>query len=692
MNRFRELAFTRRQPGPLIRDGMMLLLLVVSAWLLAQWFYRAPHDASFKLDVLSAVLPRAGLYELETFSDHPGMYRWTDGSAQIKLPNPGGPLLVRLVLAGGPGRHTAARASSGAQTLVFDVQPEPRSYAFALPASSGERVTIALDTPTFRDASRDLGVVLSDLAISGGGAVPLQLLLALVLATAGLYLLLRRAGWSLVWAAGTVLLMQVLALLWQDQIGWRYGLLGTLLALFGAAGLAAVAIERWWPVRAIGVEPRAELTRRDAYVVAGLLVLALCVRLPWLAAPDPVGDLELSARRMGALRAEGLAGAYHDDGDYMPLRLYWLRGFSALPFLSDADFRAPLPAATLVLIKLPGLLADLATMVLLYVWSRRWRDPAGAALLAALYALAPPVWMNVAWWGQVDAILVLPVLLMVALLDRAGGRWSWMCWVIALLIKPQAIIFAPVLFIVTLRRYGCRGLLAGGGLAAALVGLGCAPLLLAGQGPGLLQAYAGSVGRFPQLTNRAYNLWYLVTLGAGGADTGQALGPLSLRLIGVILMAGATLLVCVALLQRSDGPTRALGAAVLALAFFTLPTQIHERYLFLALALLVMSAAADRLVLAAFVIVVISATLNVLGALRGFFEPAYAAINASPLPLLLAALNVLILLALLGRLLALSLRVPPTEDEGGRTKDEGKMIDDGRGPKDEGRMTDVRYS
>jgi Gpi18-like mannosyltransferase len=630
-------------------------MLVAVAWLLALWLYRAPRAASFTLDVLPVALPRAGLYELETFSDRPGIYRWTDGSAQIKLPNPGGPLLVQLVLAGGPGRVVVARIGSGAQTLVFDVRPEPRSYAFALPTNSGERVAIALDTPTFRDRSRDLGVVLSAAAISGGGAVPTLLLLALALATAGLFALLRWASWPLIWAAGSVLLAQALTLLWQGQIGWRYGLLGTALALIGAAGLAAVAIERWLPMRDTSADPRAVLTRRDAYAIVGLLVLALCVRLPWLVAPDPVGDLELSARRMGALRAEGLAGAYHDDGDYMPLRLYWLRGFSALPFLTDASFRAPLPPATLLLIKLPGLLADLATVVVVYLWSRRWRVPAVAALLAALYALAPPVWMNVAWWGQVDAILVLPILLMLALLDRAGGRWGWVCWVIALLIKPQAIIFAPVLFIVTLRRYGCRGLLAGGGLAAALAGLGCAPLLLAGQGPGLLQAYAGSVGRFPQLTNRAYNLWYLVMLGAGGADTGQGLGSLSFRLIGVLLMGGATLLVCVALLQRSDGRARSLAAAVLALAFFTLPTQIHERYLFLALALLMMSAAADRLLLAAFVIVSISATLNILGALRGFSEPAYAAITSSPLPLMLAALNVLMLLALIGRLLARSM-------------------------------------
>jgi hypothetical protein len=112
-------------------------------------------------------------------------------------------------------------------------------------------------------------------------------------------------------------------------------------------------------------------------------------------------------------------------------------------------------------------------------------------------------------------------------------------------------------------------------------------------------------------------------------------------------MGGAALLVCVALIRRSDAAARALGAAVLALAFFTLPTQIHERYLFLSLALLLMSAAANWPMLAAFVIIMISATLNILGALRGFSEPAYAVITGSPLPLMLAALNVLVLLALL---------------------------------------------
>jgi Gpi18-like mannosyltransferase len=286
------------------------------------------------------------------------------------------------------------------------------------------------------------------------------------------------------------------------------------------------------------------------------------------------------------------------------------------------------------------------------VWGRRWLAARGAALVAGLYTFAPPVWMVVAWWGQVDAILLLPLLLMAALLDRAGGRWSWACWTVALLIKTQAIIFAPLLAVATLRRHGSRGLATGGTIAAALLAAGCAPLAIAGEGTGLAQAYLGAVGRFPQVTNRAYNLWWIVTQGASRSDQELLLGGLTFRMAGLLLVGGAALLVCLALFRRADGPARAEGAAITALAFFVLPTQIHERYLFFALAFLAMRAASDRRLLAPYLLLVATSTLNILGALRGFSEPATAAIARMPwLPTLIAAVNLLVLVALLGHIL-----------------------------------------
>jgi Gpi18-like mannosyltransferase len=304
---------------------------------------------------------------------------------------------------------------------------------------------------------------------------------------------------------------------------------------------------------------------------------------------------------------------------------------------------------------------------LLYVWSRRWLATRGAALIAALYTAAPPVWMVVAWWGQVDAILLLPLLLAVVLLDRAGGRWSWACWAVALLIKTQAIIFAPLLYVATLRRHGSRGLAQGGTIAAVLLAAGCAPLVLAGQGTGLAQAYVGAVGRFPQVTNRAYNLWWLVLRGANRSDQELLATGLTYRMAGLLLVGGAALLVCLALFRRADGPARAEGAAVTALAFFLLPTQIHERYLFFALAFLVLRAASDRRLLLPYLALVATTTLNILGVLSGFSPVATAAIAAMPwLPMAIAVVNMLVLAALLGHLLLASRNAATTEAESAR--------------------------
>jgi Gpi18-like mannosyltransferase len=386
-----------------------------------------------------------------------------------------------------------------------------------------------------------------------------------------------------------------------------------------------------------------------------LLLFALLVRLPWLAAPDPVGDMELAARRMGFLHAEGLAGAYIYDGDYMPLRLYLLAGLSKLNVLFGGEFHDPLPAVTKTLIKLPGLLADLATLVVMvYFLHAKWGNQAGSSgriqrkcfTIPLLYALSPPVWMNVAWWGQVDALLLLPLLLMVLVLDRSDGRWSWLCWGIALLIKPQAIIFAPLLYFATLRLHGARGFVPGATISTGIFSLVSLPLILAEQGPGLAQAYLGSVGRFPKLNIGAYNLWYLLTGGASGDDQQLLFGLLSYRTIGLLLMAGAALLVAAGLLRRADQQTRLLAAGVLALSFFVLPTQIHERYLFLVLVFLALCIGYHTLFVLPYSILVCSALLNILGTLDGFVPLATPFIAASPLPFLCALANILVLIAL----------------------------------------------
>jgi Gpi18-like mannosyltransferase len=349
----------------------------------------------------------------------------------------------------------------------------------------------------------------------------------------------------------------------------------------------------------------------------------------------------------------GLAEANTGGGDYMPFRIFILYMLTPLVSLFNgfAGFWEPLPAATLALIKLPSLLANLGTMALIYCWSRRVLALRGAALIAALHALMPPVWINIAWWGQVDALLTFPMLLAVVLFDRAGGRWSWLAWGTALLIKPQAIILAPLMYVVTLRRHGCRGLAQGGAIAGGLILLALLPLALAGQGIGLYQAVAGSVERFPLATNRAYNLWQLITGGTTVFDDTIGIGGFSYRSIGFLLIGSVVLMVCAALLRRSDEPGRAAAAAVLALAFFALPTQIHERYAFFTLPFLALWMAYDRIALLPYLLIGAAATINIFGAIPGFRPDFSSAIRTSALPNMVAAAMLILLAWLIGRLL-----------------------------------------
>jgi hypothetical protein len=494
--------------------------------------------------------------------------------------------------------------------------------------------------------------------------------LALALAATGCFALLMQAGWPL-WVSGLAS-----ALFWLGTavaaplLVGAAGMVALALIFLGCAAGAAVIAERRVPSIPMAPALVLGLQRADWLPLLGVLGASLFVRLPWLAAPDPVGDLEIAAARVGRLWQSGLAGAYDPPGDYMPLRLYILSGIGALAALLGQPPSGQLTPLLTVLIKLPQLLADLITPMLIFAWSRSWLPARRAALVAALYALAPPVWINVSWWGQVDALLMLPMLLAVMLFEHGRGRWSWLCWVVALLIKPQAIILAPLMYVVTLRRYGCRGLVEGAGLGAGVAGLAMLPLILAGQLGNLVTAYAGSVGRFPRATAGAYNLWYL-WLGPVARDRDAVLGSLSARSVGFLLLGLVVALICGALWLRSDGPGRARAAALLALAFFCLPTQIHERYMFLALAFLTLSMAPNLRWTWLWLWAVFAGSLNILAELSGFVPLIDATLGRSPIRYVIAAGNLVALVVGIGWLWRQGAGDKPSASTGSANPTEG---------------------
>jgi len=85
-----------------------------------------------------------------------------------------------------------------------------------------------------------------------------------------------------------------------------------------------------------------------------------------------------------------------------------------------------------------------------------------------------------------------------------------------------------------------------------------------------------------------------------------------------------------------------------------LPTQIHERYLFLSLPFLILCAVEDWRILVVFITLVVTATINIFGALPGFGPQIHALIVASPLPVICAMVNLVVLILMMGHFLLMT--------------------------------------
>jgi predicted membrane-bound dolichyl-phosphate-mannose-protein mannosyltransferase len=343
-------------------------------------------------------------------------------------------------------------------------------------------------------------------------------------------------------------------------------------------------------------------------VGAVVIVLALGLALRLIIAyllPGSGFGVDLSSFRYWAsnLADQGPWGFYGRDffHDYTPGYLYvlWLVGLVGKVFGGVGD-----------LIKVPPIVADLAIGWLVHSMILELGGRRRLALAGALVAVLNPVsWFDSVVWGQVDSFGVVFLLLGLRELWRDRPERAAVYTVIAAIIKPQLGILIPLVAIVTIR----RALQPAGGegdpertgnprriLTTGLAGFATAVLLAIpfGLTPiGLIEQVAIAGGGYPYLSVNAYNPWALVpsdtgvslanagqwvcdaALGAEQCGAGSAVfGIVPAIAIGTALLVGAFLVVLWAVGRRPDRLTLLVGLAVLALAFFVLPTRVHERY------------------------------------------------------------------------------------------------------------------
>ncbi len=149
---------------------------------------------------------------------------------------------------------------------------------------------------------------------------------------------------------------------------------------------------------------------------------------------------------------------------------------------------------------------------------------------------------------------------------------------------------------------------------------------------GLLYEMFNTASEYPYASVNAYNPWALASVNgngvasngtwacdslilhplAGSASCTQAvmIGPVSAVVVGALLLIAAFVIVCAIVAWRPTPLTLLVGLAVLAVAFFVLPTRVHERYLFPFMALGAILAAASWRWLLAYVVASVTTFLN----------------------------------------------------------------------------------
>ena len=614
-----------RETRFLSRSFLQFSLLVLALLALFAWAYQPPRRLVLDLSAPSD----------EKFLDHfyPSQNgaRWTESHSAIWLPGLGGGNLswrIGLTLSGPrPGRFAAPAQVivhvNGAKVGEFEARNQEEDHEWQIqPWQLGLNgdVLAEIESSTFQPSSDgpELGVRVSRVWLmrSDGITFPstrgLLVTLALIGCCAAILRMSANTGllpirpmriaefinpfrnhWA--WILVATWILVVLALSWNGvQASWW-------LQAIAFALLFATAVS-WAIARLVS----GSLLREQILALVIIFVIAALIRIPLdlssgyegnIASYGKQGDIAAYIALAWKTVSHGIHSAYLQvngtpPSDNPPVLLYpfWFLGWLYEQLISPLFGRTQVsyPDILRFMLRLPGLAADLFAGAFIFRALRQGQSVSfnSALFAASAYLFNPAVIFDSAYWGQTQAIHTLFMLLsLVAIQGRAytcvGGALA-----AAILTKPQALSIAPLVLLLTIRERGTLRLLTGG--AIATLGI-TAPFILAGNSASVVEQYTQTTKFHPFIAVNAHNFWWLVTGGKGWSLDTDSVGPLTFRVVGLLLFSCAAFLSL--LVVWRDREKLFLVAAYDALAFFMLNTQIHENHLLAMFAPLTIAAA-----------------------------------------------------------------------------------------------------
>ncbi len=343
---------------------------------------------------------------------------------------------------------------------------------------------------------------------------------------------------------------------------------------------------------AVFIISRSKVDQKHKARIILLVVLGLTLRII-LARMDYsfVTDLNTFKYWSDYLASAPFSGFYSGEffADYPPGYLY------VLWFVAKIGALLGLPVSSLdytVLIMLPSMICDIALAVVIYLVATKRFSCSGAFLAASAFLFNPAVLINSSVWGQVDIFYTGISVLSLYCIYKKQYVAAFLLFALNITVKPQALILSPIylysIFRILKDRVMSFGRLMG-------LGLGCIALIFVVFLPftdkfnfmPILNQYVSTLTQYPYATLNAYNFYAL--FGANRKLIDEIFVVMPYSFFGTLSLILITVTSFYVLSKQKKSTNFFYTGAFLTIMTFMFSVKMHERYIYPAIAFLLMA-------------------------------------------------------------------------------------------------------
>lgn len=339
-------------------------------------------------------------------------------------------------------------------------------------------------------------------------------------------------------------------------------------------------------------EKQMQWEEKKNYIVFFIMTAGILIRIILAGVcKGHASDLALFTSWADRVASTGFHNFYASDvfTDYPPGYMYvlWLIGkVRQLAGFTSNSF------ADLLLIKTPAIIGDTLLALFLY-WAANKKQKRLAVVSLFLIYLNPVIILNSAVWGQVDVLFTLCVIVVCFCVSEKKLPIAYFVFALGILIKPQTLIFTPVVLYGVWDAVFCDGRFQLKEFSKqstyALFALISLLLLMAPFGiDTVILQYAQTMTSYPYATVNAFNIWQICGLNWVSQDgiflgmTYQKWGSISIAL---------TVLLSIVIWQKKRylKEKYVLAGAIIIGGMFLFSVRMHERYLYPMIPLLILA-------------------------------------------------------------------------------------------------------